>query len=124
MNRWKAHENIFICYISFKTFIGSKPLCFRFDKIDGFIRIYDGTRYLIFFCSEKSYAIYNRIRYLISVKSSITYIFSHNYAKIKVGSYDSLPIEKRLTLHNIIILIKSVLKDKNHYYYYIFLEKC
>ena len=30
-----------------------------------------------------------------------------------------------MTLHNAIILIKSVLnKDKNHYYYKIFLEKC
>ena len=34
-------------------------------------------------------------------------------------------MEKRLTLHNVIIHITSVLhKDKNHYYYKIFLEKC
>ena len=33
--------------------------------------------------------------------------------------------KKRLTLHNVTILIKSVLnKDKNYYYYNIFLEKC
>ena len=44
--------------------------------------------------------------------------FSHNYAKIKINSYDSFPLEKTLTLHNVIILINSVLnKDKNHYYY-------
>ena len=50
-------------------------------------------------------------------------IFFHFYTKIKVDSYDSLPIEKRLTLHN--LLIKSVFnKDKNHYYYNVFLEKC
>ena len=55
----------------------------------------------------------------------MTYIFSHTFAKIKVDSYDSLPAEKRLTLHNVIIHIKSVLnKDKNYYYYEIFLEKC
>ena len=31
--------------------------------------------------------------------------------------YDSVPIEKILTLHNVIIHIKSVLnKNKNHYY--------
>ena len=97
----------------------------RFDKIDGFIKIYDGTRYLTLSSSENDHDIYNRIRYLSSLKSSITYIFSHYFAKIKVDSYDSLPIEKRLTLHNVIINIKSVLnKDKNHYYYKIFLEKC
>ena len=52
--------------------------------------------------------------------------FSHYYAKIKVNSYDSLSLEETLTLHNVIILIKSVLnnKDQNHYYYNIFLEKC
>ena len=97
----------------------------RFDKIDGFIRIYGGTRYLTLFGCEKYYAIYDRIRYLISLKSGITCIFSHYFAKIKVDSYDFLPIEKRLTLRNVTIHIKSVLnKDKNQYYYKIFSEKC
>ena len=51
--------------------------------------------------------------------------FSHYNAKMKVGSYDSFPTEKKLTLNNIIILIKSVLnKDKNHCYKNILLEKC
>ena len=31
----------------------SKPLRIKFNKIDGFIRIYDGTRYLVLFGSEK-----------------------------------------------------------------------
>ena len=40
---------------------------------------------------------------------------------MKLDSYDSLPIEKTLTLHNVIILIKSILnKDKNHYYFKMF----
>ena len=44
---------------------------------------------------------------------------------MKVGSYDSFPTEKKLTLNNIIILIKSVLnKDKNHCCKNILLEKC
>ena len=64
----------------------------RFDKIDGFIKIYNGTRYLILFSSETDGDIYNRIRYLISLKSDITYVFSRYYAKIKVGFYDSLPV--------------------------------
>ena len=120
----KSHVNILIYDIPYKTFIGRKSFCFRFDKIEGFIRIYDWTRYLILFGSEKYDAIYNRIRKSRIVKSSITYIFSHYYAKIKVDSNGSLPIEKRLFLHDVIILIKSVLnKDKNHYYSNIDLEK-
>ena len=67
---------------------------------------------------------YNSIRYLIVVKISITYVISHNYAKIKVDSYDSLPLEKTLTFHNVIIFTKSIFNnDKNNYSYNIFLEK-
>ena len=111
--------------ISYKTLIDPKPLRRRLFKIDVIIRIYDGTRYLTLFGSEKYESIYNRIRYLIRQKSVITYIFPHYTAKVKVDSYDSLPIEKTLTLHNVIILIKSVInKDKNPNYYKFFLQKC
>ena len=51
--------------------------------MDGFIRVYDGTRYLVLFGSEKCDSIYNRITHLISVKSGITYTISNNYTKIK-----------------------------------------
>ena len=64
----KSHENLLICNISYKTLIDPKPLPNRFDQIDGFIRIYDGIRYLTLFGSEGYEAIYNRIRYLISQK--------------------------------------------------------
>ena len=66
-----------------------------------------------------------RLDIFLNLKISITYTFSHYFAKIKVDFYDSLPIEKILTLHNVIIHIKSVLnKDKNNYYYKIFLKRC
>ena len=73
----KSHENILIYDILYKTLIGPKSLRIRVDEIDGFIRIYDGTRYLTLFGSENCDAIFNRIRYFVSLKSSITYIFSH-----------------------------------------------
>ena len=57
-----------------KTFIGAKPLRNGFDKIDGLIRVYDKTRYLVLFGVEKYDFIYNRIRYLIGLKSDITYV--------------------------------------------------
>ena len=95
----------------------------RFDKINEYIRIYNGTRYLVLFGSEKYDFIYNRIKYLIGVKSCITYVISHNYAKIKVDSCYSLPLEKTRCFL-VIILVKSVFnKDQNNYDYNIFLEK-
>ena len=93
----KSPENILIYDILYKTLIVSKPLQLRFDKIDGIIRIYDRTRYLTLFGTKKYDAIWDRIRYLISLKSSITYTFSHYFVKINVDSYDPLLIEKTLT---------------------------
>ena len=91
--------------------IGPKLLPIKFDKVDPFIiRIYDGTRYLAFlFGPEKHDVAYNRIKYLISLKSSITYFFSHNYPKVKFDSNNYLPIQKTLTLDHFIIHTKSVI---------------
>ena len=87
-------ENILIYDNSYKNLISTKRLRISFDKEDGFIRVYDGTRYLPLFGAEKYDAIYNRIRYVISQKGGITYVFSHNYSKIKIDSYDFLPLKK------------------------------
>ena len=43
----KSLENILIYDISYKILIDPKPLPIRFNKIDGIIRIYDGTRYAL-----------------------------------------------------------------------------
>ena len=47
----------------------------------------------------------------------------HNYATIKVDSYDCLPLEKTMTFCNLIILMLVLNKDKNNYYYNVFFEK-
>ena len=70
----KSYKNILIYKILYRTLIGPKSLRIRFNKIDGFIRVYDGTRYLVLFGPEKYDVIYNRIRYMISQKSVITYV--------------------------------------------------
>ena len=104
--------------------MGSIPLRIRFDEIDGLIKIYDGIRYLVLFGGGFLGEIFDRIEYLISKKNGITDSIYHNFARIRIDSYNSLPIEKILTFHNVIILIKSVInKYKNHYYYNIYLEK-
>ena len=46
--------------------MGAKPLGIRFDKIDGFIKVYDGIRYLVIFDYWQHDKIYNRIIYLRS----------------------------------------------------------
>ena len=81
--------------------IGCKPLRIRFDKIDGFIRICNGTMCLVLYGGEKHDFIFKRIKYLIGVKCGITYVISIYYM-IKVDSYDSLPLEETLKFYNVI----------------------
>ena len=49
----KWYENILVYNISHKTLIDAKSLRIRLDIIDGFITVYDETRYLVLFGSEK-----------------------------------------------------------------------
>ena len=82
---------------------------------------------LVLLCSKKCSAMSFRkgLDILLVIKVVLYMFFSHNYARIKSGIYNSLTLEKTLTLHNTIILIKSVFKkNQNHYYSNIFLEKC
>ena len=75
-----------------------------FDKVDGFITVYDVTRYLALLGAEKYDFIYNRVRYLIGVKSGITCVFSHNCAKINVDTLDSLSLGE--TIFDSIIMLR------------------
>ena len=77
----KAHENIFVSDMSCKTLIGAEHLSIGFNKINQFIRVYDGNRYLILFRHEKCDFIFNSIRYPIDLKSGIIHVISHYYAK-------------------------------------------
>ena len=43
----KTYKDILIYDIPYKTFMGLNPLRIRFHKIDGFIKIYDGIKYLL-----------------------------------------------------------------------------
>ena len=44
---------MFIYNTSYKNLIVAKPLRSMFDKIDGFTRVYDETRYLVLFYSKR-----------------------------------------------------------------------
>ena len=93
------------------------------DKVDGIIKTYDriiysqlsNSYYEVHYSinSKKNNAIFDRINYLVSVKSDdkLTHII--------------LCLQKtKLTHHDVIIVIKSVFnRDKNNHCY-IFLENC
>ena len=56
----KSFENISIYGISYKTFMDSNSLHIVFDKVDGFIKVYDETRYLV---SQKHGFTYSKNQY-------------------------------------------------------------
>ena len=121
----KSYENVLIYNVLNETLIGAKTLCIMFNKVDWFIRDYDGTKYLVLFALEKYNAIDDRIKYLIQLKKGITYVFSQNFAKSKVYSDDDLSWEETLNSHNVLIFNKSVFnKNQNHNYCNIFSKKC
>ena len=64
----KSYKNTLIYDVSYKTILVEKPSHIRFDKIDGFIKVHDGIRYLVIFDYWFYDEIYNRIRYLINEK--------------------------------------------------------
>ena len=119
----QKYENILSYDISYKTSRGATPLHIRYDQIDGFIKIHDGIRYLVLFDCGWFDKICDRIKYLISEKSGISESINSNFRRIRIDSYNSLPIEKILTFHNVIILIKPLVNKDKNYYYNIFLKK-
>ena len=80
----KSYKNTLVYDISYKTLFSSKPLRIRFDKVVGFIKIDDGTRYLVLFVPEKHDAIYNRIGYLIHQKAALNMFFLIIVQKLKL----------------------------------------
>ena len=54
--------------------MSAKLLSVLFEKIDGFIKNYDGIRYLVLLGSKQYDVIYNRIRYFMTKKSGIMLI--------------------------------------------------
>ena len=99
--------------------MGKNPLCIRFDETDGFIKVYSGVRYLVLLDYN---GIYDKIKGLISEKINITDKIRCNFARIRIDLRKSLPIEKILIFHNIIIHIKSVVNELKTNYYTIFSE--
>ena len=81
----------------YKTPKRPKPLRIRFDKIDEFfISLNSKIEHLILFYNGLFDKICDEMKYLISKKSGITNSINHNFGKIRIDSYNSLPIKQYL----------------------------
>ena len=100
---------ILIYGVSYKPLVGAKLFSIMFDKADGFILDYNGTKDSVLFGPGKYGGIYNRIRYLISLNiQSKTYnyflyklILKELYHQLCIIMYSSLRrcfIKKKITI--------------------------
>ena len=64
----------------------TKPSRIWFNKVDKFIKMYDGIRYLVMYDYNRYNAIYYMIRYLISEKSGIENSINQIFARIIIDS--------------------------------------
>ena len=86
----KSYEITLIYNATYKIQHAAKPFCIIFDEVDGYIRKYDGTKYLALFHSdenketifngtshsdENKETIFDRVRYLILLKQCFTRFF-------------------------------------------------
>ena len=92
----KIYKNILIYDISIALHI-------RFIEIDGLIKTYDGIRYLVLFSNSWHDKICDTIKYFISKKSGITDRINHNFGRMRIDSYNSLPTEN--TQYTILYLL-------------------
>ena len=91
----------------------AKPLNISFNEKDVFIKIYDGIRYLVLINYGWFDKNCDRIKYIVSKKCRIT----------QIVLIIILELPELVHIIPFKILIKSVVnKDKNNYYYKIFLE--
>ena len=72
----KSYKNILIYDVSYNTLMRAKPLHTAFNKVDGFIGDYDGTKYLVLFHLEKYNPILDRIRCVIWLENGTACWFS------------------------------------------------
>ena len=93
----------------------AKILRIRFDKIDGFIKSYDETRYLVLFGPKRYDEIYDQIKYIITEKVVLHTLYLIIMQKTKLI---------HLILFNSLTFYVIILFNKDKYNYYnIFLKK-
>ena len=78
-------------------YIRCKIMLIIFAKVDGYIKKYDRTKYVLLFPSSEKYkAMFDRIRYFITLGSKISDVYTYKYMKTKLILIMILSLEKRI----------------------------
>ena len=84
-----------MCNFAYKTQYAAKPLHIIFDKVDGYIRKYDSTKYIeLFYSDEKHERMFDRISYLIMLARNISEVYSFRFTIIKITYREDIKYAK------------------------------
>ena len=104
---------------------------FIVDKVDGFIEEKEGSEYLNFALTDNNNAevLEKYVELWNGIKSHIRKIndkpggeYADDFMKIKFNSDDSLPLDKPLKVHMLLIIVRSVFKEDGKYHPQLFLD--
>ena len=91
------------------------PLHFIIGKADGYTGEKNRNKYLIFASTDKSKELLTKCTELQDeIKYLIKTINGKEYMKMKFSSYDNLPLNKVLNLHNLTTVARSVIQEDNN----------
>ena len=108
------------------------PLCLSFSDVDTYIIEENENKYLIFALTEnneKVLELYTKLcseikKQIKSINSGESIKYKNDFMKIKLDSYDDLPLNKILCFSVLNILCESVFQTKNEYYPQIHMNEC
>ena len=101
------------------------------DKVDGHIEEKNGNKCLSLASTGKNkevlrkYTIlWDRIKHFTEEVNDKPGKYGKGFMKFKFNSDDNLPLNKRLRLHNLTIIVRSIFQEDNKYYQQVFLDEC
>ena len=102
------------------------PLYLIIDKVDGSIEAKNGNKYLTLVSTNKNKEVLIKYKEIWDgIKNLIkSGEYGKDFMKIKFNSDDNLPLNKRLKIHNMAIVIRSVFEEDGKYYSHVFSDEC
>ena len=141
----KSYRNIDIYYTGYITVKGSyyvkinsvNPLHLIISEVDRYIKEKNGSKCLVFDSANGNNEVLKKYNELWNgIKNEIEAIngdktskhcsveYDKDLMKTKFNSDDNLPLNKKLKLHNMTILIRSVFEEHGKFFPQVYLDKC
>ena len=137
-NSYKDIDIYYLGYITSKKTGGCEniysvnPWYLIIGKVDGHIEEKNGSKYLFFDSTDKNKEVLEKYRELWDrIKNEIETInggkkgeYGKDFMKIKFDTDDNLPLNKRLKLHIVTIIVRSVFEEDRQLYLQLSLDDC